>query len=126
MRMTSFDTINFVVEEAKKEFADKYEFCERDYEILKKCCVLFDYLLKDVEIISYESEINEFEKTTALTVECQPTLNYVWLTDPKLLSVFQRLMLNTKSLKFEQKEDEIIRMTITFPSLWHIKTDSPK
>lgn len=121
MKISIFETVSFVVEEARRKFDKSCEFSEKDYGILEQCCEIIDEMTEECEKRSVRSQVNEDSRTIEVELQCLGDFGYVVQMNPERIKRICGMLKNAITFTTAQVDEDVILLRFVFPTLWQEK-----
>lgn len=111
-----FDAASMVIDEANTRFYPQYRENREKKKILQEYCEALDNLAREFNGTSFTVEIDEEEKTIAITMVCPDIV--VRTKEHRLYDLIERSL----KVMFSTDEDGSLAITFVFPSIWYLVT----
>jgi len=111
-KIKCYDIVREILDEAAIQFGPQYVEVKEYSDILRQYCEKIDIIADEFDAVSYDVDVDEFEKTISITIE---TVD-LSLDNPNHL--FYKIASKSLSVRFSYGDDGYLATTFVFPSVW--------
>lgn len=113
MEFSSYHIADFVLDEATQQFAPMFRLSQERLDIFKQYCSVLDRMVEEFNGSTLQVEVDDEDMSVHMTLELDE-----FTVDSSDRAVFTQLIEHAISVRFEHGDEDTLRMTLVFPSLW--------